>query len=718
MGMWGGGGGGFGPPPGRPGGGSFGAQPGLPFAGIPPEIAAKVEKLVENEPEHPEWDKPFEQVAKQADGFTLLRFLRPHWAALLVAFVLVAFDAVLAQLGPMLTEHGIDHGILRGDKAVVYRVGALFIGTIFLHAIANYFRLSFTGKFGQTLMHDLRIQVFSHIQRLSMDYFTDEKAGRIMTRMTSDIEALQQLFTDGLVNLLVQGITLVFIVAILFSRDVELTLILLASVIPVMLALTVWFTVASDRAFLAIRDRIADVLADLQETLSGIRILSMYNRQRHNTIRHFNVVGRYLGANKTGARVSGAYGPAADMIGVASQGLVLLVGGRMVLRGDLSPGTFILFFQYLGRFFAPIQQLVSLHTIYQQGKAAITKIDELFATKPSVTQKPGAEVLPPILGEITFDGVTFGYDPARPVLAHVDLTIAAGETFALVGPTGAGKSTIAKLVTRFYDPTAGSVLVDGHDIRDVTFESLRTQLGVVPQESFLFAGSIRDNIAFARPEATTDEILEACQAVGIGDLIDRLPEGLDTPCHERGVTLSSGERQLIALARAFLAQPRVLILDEATSNLDLATEGKIEQALDRLLEGRTAILIAHRLNTAMRADRIAVIDEGHIVELGSPEELARQGGRFAEMLTVWASQGQGSNGTGNGSTSRTRPRKAATQPAAGKVTKATTKTAAKTAAKTATNTTRAAPAKATRAAAKASNAETAGARRRGASTGK
>jgi ATP-binding cassette, subfamily B, bacterial len=306
-----------------------------------------------------------------------------------------------------------------------------------------------------------------------------------------------------------------------------------------------------------------------------------------------------------------------------------------VINGSLSLGAFTASMLYLTRLFAPIQQLAQLYNTYQQGGAAITKLAELFATVPSVREKPDAIELPPIDGEITLEGVTFGYSPDTIVLRDVDLTIAAGETFALVGPTGAGKSTIAKLLTRFYDPLEGRILVDGYDVADVTLHSLRRQLGVVPQESFLFAGTIGDNIQFASPDSTRDDVLAACDAVGILELIESLPNGLDTPCHERGVTLSSGERQLIALARAFLASPRVLILDEATSSLDLATESLVEGALDVLLDGRTAILIAHRLNTAMRADRIAVVEDGGLVEVGPHAELLARGGRYAAMFQAW-----------------------------------------------------------------------------------
>jgi ATP-binding cassette subfamily B protein len=299
-------------------------------------------------------------------------------------------------------------------------------------------------------------------------------------------------------------------------------------------------------------------------------------------------------------------------------------------------GQLTAFILYLNSFFQPIQQLVQQYNLYQQGQAAIVKLNELLSMHPSVEEAADAEPLPPIHGAVTLDDVSFAYDPASPVLRDVDLHIAAGETIALVGPTGAGKSTIAKLVTRFYDPTDGRVAIDGHDLRDVTIDSLRRQLGVVPQEPFLFAGTIRDNIAFARPDATADEIAEAVQRVGLGELVERLPEGVDTFVHERGVSLSSGERQLIALARAFLAAPRVLVLDEATSNLDLKSETKVEAGLDAVLEGRTAIIVAHRLSTAMRADRIAVVDDGEILELGSHDELvARPGGRYAEMFAAW-----------------------------------------------------------------------------------
>jgi ATP-binding cassette subfamily B protein len=311
----------------------------------------------------------------------------------------------------------------------------------------------------------------------------------------------------------------------------------------------------------------------------------------------------------------------------------------MVIRGKLTPGALIAFFLYLNRFFGPIQLLVQQYNLLQQGRSSVIRLRELLLDPPSVDEKPDALTLAPIDGRITFEHVSFGYDPANLVLHDVDLEIAPGESVAFVGPTGAGKSTMAKLVTRFYDPTIGRVLVDGIDIRDVTLHSLRSQLGVVPQEAFLFAGSIRTNLSFGREAITDDEIEEAIDVVGLRELIDRLPQGVDTIVHERGQTLSAGERQLLALARAFLARPRVLILDEATSSLDLRSETVIERALDRLLEGRTAILIAHRLTTAQRADRIVVIDQGGVVEMGTPSELVTRGGVYAGMYSAWLASG-------------------------------------------------------------------------------
>ncbi len=640
---WGGGMGG-----GAPGGFGRPAAPGLPFAGIPTELQAGVDRLVATEPDYETPTLEFEQNANEDElkRLTLWRLLTKYPGMLVLAGVLVVVISVAGQVGPKLVEYAIDNGMggtpgpNHLDFAVVVAMAVAYLVFIAITALAQRFQVQVTGRLAAWVMNDLRVKVFAHLQRLSLGFFTEEKAGVVMSRMTSDIENLQQLLQDGLSQLAIQALTMVVITIILFTTNVLLAFITVVLIVPALVGASIWFKRASERGYDAVRDGIAGVLADLSESLHGVRIVTAHNRQRHNVIHHRNVVGDYRDANNYTAHVNAVYGPGTQMLGILGQAVMLAIGGTMVADHKLSIGALVAFFLYLNRFFQPIQLLVQQYNTYQQGQASVTKLRDLCDTEPEVLEAPDAVVLPPIEGAIGFEHVSFEYVPGRPVLTDVDLAVAPGETVAFVGPTGAGKSTMAKLVTRFYDPTEGRMTIDGHDLRDVTMRSLRSQLGVVPQEPFLFAGTIGDNIAFARPEASSDEIREAVERVGLGDVIDRMPEGLDTVVHERGQTLSSGERQLIALARAFLAHPRVLVLDEATSNLDLQSETKIEAALDVLLENRTAVLIAHRLSTAMRADRIAVVDDGRIVEVGSHAELVDLGGRYAQMYETWVNQAE------------------------------------------------------------------------------
>jgi ATP-binding cassette subfamily B protein len=615
---------------------------GLPFAGIPSELQKGVDQLLAEEPDHGDPHVRFSHAEADEAGkaLTLRALIFRHWHLGALALGLVVIVSVTNQVGPWLIQFGINHGMQPGHHSVsvVVLCGILFVAAVIATALAQRSQARVTGRLAARVMNDLRVRVFTHLQRLGLDYYTDEKAGVVMTRMTSDIENLQQLLQDGLAQLAVQALTMIVITAVLFTLNVKLTLITLVLVVPLLTVSSLWFRSASATGYDRVRDGIAGVLGDLSESLHGVRTVAAYNRFDWNIVAHRNVVGVYRDANNWTARINALYGPGTTMLGYLGQGALLAIGGHMVLHHELSIGALVAFFLYLNRFFAPIQLLVQQYNTFQQGQSSIVKLRTLFATEPATPERADAIELPPIRGEIRFDHVDFAYtEGGTPVLTDIDLTIAPGESIAFVGKTGAGKSTMAKLITRFYDPTAGAVSIDGYDLRDVTIESLRRQLGVVPQEAFLFAGTLRYNIAFARPEASDAEVWEAVDAVGLHDVVERMPHGLDTVVHERGQSLSSGERQLIALARAFHAQPRVLVLDEATSNLDLASEAKIEAALDVLLEARTAVLIAHRLTTAMKADRIVLVDGGAILEVGSHDELLARGGRYAEMYATWTS---------------------------------------------------------------------------------
>jgi ATP-binding cassette, subfamily B, bacterial len=639
-------GGGFGGPNSMAGGGRGGrgglglnkSPEGLAFAGIPPELLEGVEKLEAIEAKKPLVTEPqhVDMSAPSGKPLSLTGMVLGRWRLFTMACFALLLETVLLQAGPLLIQIGIDRGIVPGDRSVLVLTGIGFVVAVAASWVASSARMRQTGKLAADAVRDLRVRVFAHLQRLSLNYFTAEKAGVIMTRMTSDVEAVQSLISDGLAQFVIQGLTMVVVTVVLFSYNVELALITLLLVVPALTVASLWFRKAADVGYRRQRDAIAEMYSDLSESIYGVRVVTAYHRQDRNVAAHRKVVGHYRDANNFTGHISAVYGPGTSVIGLIGMAVLLLIGGRMVLRGDLSVGELTAFVLYLNAFFAPVQQLVQLYTSYQQGRSAVAKLRDLLATPPSVAEKPDAATLPPVQGEIVFERVDFGYVPGRPVLRGVDMRIAPGETVACVGPTGAGKSTIAKLVNRFYDPDGGRILIDGHDLRDVTLGSLRRQIGVVPQEPFLFAGSIRENVAFARPDATETEIWAAIDAVGLRELVERTPDGLDVQLHERGQSVSSGQRQLLALARAFLAEPRVVVLDEATSNLDLQSELRVERALDRLLEGRTALLIAHRLSTAMRADRIVVVDEHGIVETGSHAELIALDGRYAEMHATWA----------------------------------------------------------------------------------
>ena len=618
----------------------------LPFAGIPPEMMDRTNALIEKEPDFSDIKVSFSHKNPSSRAFTLWAFLSPYKFRFLFALVLVAMTEMLLLVGPYLVQVAIDKAIIPKDFSVLKMVAIVWVGSLFLAVIVSGIRIRFLGRLGQLLMYDLRVRVFSHLQRLSIDFFTEEKAGRLLTRMTSDIEALSNLLQTGLVNLVAQLLALFFILILLFSFNLQLTLILLVFSAPIMFGFTVWFSKTSERGYQVVRNRIADVLADLQESLSGMRLVISFNRMKHNVINHRNIVGDYRDANHYTSKITATYRSGTQFITTATS-LLIFTAGFFILKnvnpsldpeGAFTVGSLVAFNVLVSRFFIPINELSGLYNEFQAGNAAVIKLRDLLDTEPSVKESEDAFDLKNLKGDIKFNNVTFSYDDEIKVLKNISLHIEAGQTVSFVGPTGAGKSTVAKLICRFYDPTEGSLTLDNINLKDISLESLHSQLGIVPQEPFLFHGTIKENILFARPDATDKEVEDACKAVGIEEMIKRLPEGLETHCHERGSSLSSGERQLLALARAFLSKPRVLILDEATSNVDQQNEAKIERALDKLLEGRTAIIIAHRLATTRRADVIVVIDEQKIIEMGSHEELIQKKGSYFQMYETWEKQ--------------------------------------------------------------------------------
>lgn len=563
----------------------------------------------------------------------LLPFFRPYRGRIAVTLLLMVFVALSGLASPALAQIAIDDGIRAADKRVLVAAVLALVGAGVVGWLAGYGQSYLSAWVGERLLFDLRTTVFNHLMRLSLGYHERIPTGVTVSRLTSDIEALNQLVTDGITTLVTQGLTFVGVIAILFVYDWKLALVAFA-VFPVLIVATAIFRVASASAYRRTRERIAHVLAVLQESVSGVRVVQGFGRQDAATSGFQAANADYREANMQTIRISASYFPAVELLTAIGTALVLLVGGRRVLDGDLTVGVLVAFLGYVVIFFDPIQALSQLYGTFQSAMAALEKILGVLETAPTLVDRPGAPALAQMRGEVTLDHVTFAYRDTA-VLHDVNLRIGAGETVALVGATGAGKSTLAKLIARFYDPTEGTVAIDGHDLRAVSQASLRAQLAIVPQEGHLFSGSVAENLRFGRPEATDDELRAACAAVGALEFIDALPEGMDTDVAARGTRLSAGQRQLVAFARALVADPRLLILDEATSSVDLRTEAQIDAAMERLRVGRTTIVIAHRLSTVRGADRIVVVEDGRVVEQGTHQELLALGGHYARLLGDW-----------------------------------------------------------------------------------